>query len=93
MDTVVDEGSTSEADIAQVGANANSELGAEGNNPVSFLENWLPQVLGTDTFPAPVINEHIHRLPNSGKQVGNTSSRPKTMILKLLNYVDKVRKF
>lgn len=65
--------------------------GAEGNNPVLFLENWLPQVLGADTFLAPVIIECAHRLPSSGKQVGNTSSRPKTMILKFLNYADKVR--
>lgn len=66
--------------------------GIEGNNPVSFLESWLPQLLGADIFPAPVIIERAHRLPSSGKQAGgNASSRPKTMILKLLNYADKDR--
>lgn len=57
----------------------------EGNNPVSFLENWLPQVLGADSFLVPVIIEQAHRLP-SGNQAGNTLSRPKTVILKFLNY-------
>ena len=59
----------------------------EGGDAVAFLQTWLPEVLGPDAFPTPVVIERAHRLP--GRQ--DPSGRPRTLIMKFLNYQDKVR--
>lgn len=55
---------------------------SEGGDAAAFLQTWLPEVLGTDTFPNPVVIENAHRLPNGP---------PRALIMKFLNYQDKVR--
>ena len=59
----------------------------ENGDAAAFLQNWLPEVLGPDTFPCPVIIERAHRLP--GRQAPNAP--PRILIMKFLNYQDKVR--
>lgn len=59
----------------------------EGGDAVAFLQTWLPEVLGPDTFPRPVVIERAHRLP--GRR--DPSGPPRTLIMKFLNYQDKVR--
>lgn len=34
-------------------------------NAVVFLEKWLPDVLGPETFPGPLIIERAHRIPGT----------------------------
>lgn len=51
-------------------------------NAAAFLEKWLPDILGPETFPAPLIIEAAHRLPQS--------TTPQVMILKFLNFQDKI---
>lgn len=58
----------------------------EKGNAAAFLENWLPTVLGPETFPAPLIIERAHRLPGAPH-----SSAPRVMIMKFLNFQDKSR--
>lgn len=61
--------------------------GTEGGDAVSFLQTWLPEVLGTDALPSPIIIERAHRLP--GRQAPNDP--PRAIIMKFLNYQDKVK--
>lgn len=35
----------------------------EGGDAVSFLQTWLPEILGPGTFPGPMVIERAHRLP------------------------------
>ena len=35
----------------------------EGGDTVSFVQTWLPEVLGTDALTSPIIIERAHRLP------------------------------
>ncbi len=58
----------------------------EKGNAVAFLEKWLPDVLGPETFPAPLVIERAHRLPGAPQ-----SSAPRVMIMKFLNFNDKIR--
>lgn len=57
----------------------------EGSDLCSFLENWLPKVLGDAFTSAPVI-ERAHRIDQVNP---NHSLRPKTVIMKFLNYKDR----
>lgn len=59
----------------------------EGGDAVAFLQAWLPEFFGPDTFPNPVVIERAHRLP--GRH--DPSGPPRTLIIKFLNYQDKVR--
>lgn len=61
----------------------------EKDNAVTFLEKWLPEVLGPGTFPSPPIIERAHRLP-SRAQYGGAAS-PRVIIMKFLNFQDQVR--
>lgn len=61
----------------------------EGNDAVAFLEKWLPEVLGPATFPSPPLIERAHRLP--GRTQPNRSTTPRVIIVKFLNFQDKVR--
>lgn len=58
----------------------------EKGNAAAFLEKWLPNVLGPETFPVPLVIERAHRLPSAPR-----SSAPPVMIMKFLNFRDKVR--
>lgn len=60
----------------------------ENPDAVAFLEKWLPETLGPETFPTPPIIERAHRLP--GRPHPNRSS-PRVLIMKFLNFQDKVR--
>ncbi len=35
----------------------------EKSNAAAFLEKWLPNILGPEIFPAPLVIERAHRLP------------------------------
>lgn len=59
----------------------------EGGDATDFLQTWLPEVFGPDIFPSPVIIERAHRL--AGRQ--DPSGPPRALIMKFLNYQDKVR--
>ena len=59
----------------------------EGGDAAAFLQTWLPEIFGPDTFPSPVVIERAHRLP--GRQ--DPSGPPRALIMKFLNYQDKVR--
>lgn len=61
----------------------------EGNDAVAFLEKWLPEALGPATFPRPPLIERAHRLP--GRTQPNRSAIPRVLIVKFLNFQDKVR--
>lgn len=61
----------------------------EGNDAIAFLEKWLPEVLGPATFPSPPLIERAHRLP--GRTQPNRSTAPRVIIVKFLNFQDKVR--
>lgn len=58
----------------------------EKGNAAAFLEKWLPDVLGPEVFPAPLVIESAHRLPRAPQ-----SSAPPVMIIKFLNFRDKIR--
>lgn len=60
----------------------------EGTDAVAFLERWLPEVLRPTAFPAPLLIERAHRLP--GRTQPNRSTRPRVLIVKFLNFQDKV---
>lgn len=60
----------------------------ESPDAVAFLEKWLLETLGPETFPAPPIIERAHRLP--GRPQSNRSS-PRVLIMKFLNFQDKFR--
>uniref|UniRef100_A0A3B4F0H5 L1 transposable element RRM domain-containing protein n=1 Tax=Pundamilia nyererei TaxID=303518 RepID=A0A3B4F0H5_9CICH len=61
----------------------------EGNDAVAFLEKWLPEVLGPATFPRQPLIERAHRLP--GRTQPNRPPSPRVLIVKFLNFQDKVR--
>lgn len=57
----------------------------EGPDMCSFLENWLPKVLGDTLTPTPVI-ERAHRV---GQANTSRSSAPRPIVIKFLNYKDR----
>uniref|UniRef100_A0A087YS91 L1 transposable element RRM domain-containing protein n=1 Tax=Poecilia formosa TaxID=48698 RepID=A0A087YS91_POEFO len=61
--------------------------GSEGSDMCAFLEKWLPEVLGAETFPIPLIIERAHRVG----RVDAAGTRSRAVVMKLLNYADKVR--
>lgn len=61
--------------------------GAEGPDPCSFLENWAPEVLDLTPLRCPIVMERAHRI-GPKKEAG---APPRTLIMKLLNYKDKLR--
>ena len=58
----------------------------EKGNAAAFLEEWLPDVLEPQTFPAPLVIERAHRLPGVPQ-----SSAPRVMIMKFLNFREKIQ--
>lgn len=59
----------------------------EGQDTVTFLENWIPEALGMESRETLVI-ERAHRI---GTLTNNDShrTRPRTLIMKFLNFKDK----
>jgi len=55
---------------------------AEGCDAVRFLKKFIPQILGNDNFTSPVTLERAHR-------IGKTSSKPRPLIAKFLNFRDE----
>ncbi|RXN04071.1 LINE-1 type transposase domain-containing 1 [Labeo rohita] len=61
--------------------------GAEGEDACVFLENWLPEVLNLAPLRTALTLERAHRVGQ--KSMSNTAA-PRTMIMKFLNYKDKM---
>lgn len=61
---------------------------AEGGDACTFLETWLPDAVGLTPLASPMIIERAHRL-SGPKPPGDGPPRP--LILKFLNFKDKVR--
>ena len=69
----------------------------EQHDMCEYLEKWIPNTLGHDNFPRPLIIERAHRV---GGQVrrgtsgnGEPTTRPRAVVMKFLNFADKVRVF
>ncbi|KAL0195450.1 hypothetical protein M9458_009022, partial [Cirrhinus mrigala] len=59
--------------------------GAEGRDPCSFLEKWIPEVLDAVTLQSSDIIERAHRI----RQMKDSKALPRTLIMRFLNYKDK----
>uniref|UniRef100_H3ALZ3 L1 transposable element RRM domain-containing protein n=1 Tax=Latimeria chalumnae TaxID=7897 RepID=H3ALZ3_LATCH len=62
--------------------------GTEGRDPISFLEKFLVEVLGEDTFLGRIEIERAHRVLRPRPKEGE---KPRIIIFKLLRFPDKVR--
>ncbi|KAK7925283.1 hypothetical protein WMY93_007593 [Mugilogobius chulae] len=59
--------------------------GAEGADPCSFIESWLPDALDMAPMRVPIVVEKAHRIgPKRG-----TGEPPRPLIMKFLNYKQK----
>ncbi len=56
---------------------------------VAFLEKLLPEILGPENFPSPLVIERAHRIGRFSED--RPDSPPRAVIMKFLNYADKVR--
>ena len=63
----------------------------EGKDAEAFLERWLPDVLGAEIFPSQVRIERAHRVPSGPLKSSNPDALPRPLIMKFLNFKDKVR--
>ncbi|KAL0194880.1 hypothetical protein M9458_008452, partial [Cirrhinus mrigala] len=61
--------------------------GAEGEDACVFLENWLPEVLNLAPLRTALTLERAHRV---GQKSTSNTVAPRTMIMKFLNYKDKM---
>ncbi len=61
----------------------------EGKDMVAFLEKLLPEILGPENFPGPLVIERAHRIGRFSED--RPDSPPRAVIMKFLNYADKVR--
>ncbi|KAK7895564.1 hypothetical protein WMY93_020889 [Mugilogobius chulae] len=62
---------------------------AEGNDLCMFLTKWIPEVLGAENFggPLPLLIESARRVG----RLQDTAMHPRVVIMKFLNYADKVK--
>lgn len=60
--------------------------GCEGNDPVTFFTTWLPNTLGKEHFPEPLILERAHRTLGQKPAPGQ---RPRAVLVRLLKYQDR----
>ncbi|XP_051515084.1 zinc finger protein 69 homolog [Myxocyprinus asiaticus] len=61
----------------------------EGKDMCAFLEKWLPEILGPENLPGPLVIERAHRIGRVTEDRSDTP--PRAVIMKFLNYADKVR--
>lgn len=60
--------------------------GCEGNNPIKFMEDWLKEKFGKDSFSDSFFIKHAHRLASRTPSPGGY---PRPLIFKLLSFRDK----
>ncbi len=60
---------------------------AEGQDTVAFLEKWIPEALGMESWENLVI-ERAHRI-GTLTNIDSRKTRPRTLIMKFLNFKDK----
>lgn len=60
----------------------------EGNDITGFMSRLIPQLLGQDNFPTPLVIEWAHRSPTVRQ---NDRASPRPIMIKLLNFQDKVK--
>lgn len=63
----------------------------EGANMCTFLEKWIPEVLGEHSFPALITIERAHQIGRVNETGDRSSVRPRVVVMKFLNYADKSR--
>lgn len=61
----------------------------EGKDMCAFLEKLLPEILGPENFPGPLVIERVHRIGRLSED--RSDSPPRAVIMKFLNYADKLR--
>lgn len=61
--------------------------GSEGACPEMFLEKWIREVFGAETFSHFFAIERAHRVPT---RINTSSSCPRPLIMKLFSYRDKI---
>lgn len=54
----------------------------------AFLEKLLPEILGLENFPGPLVIERAHRISRFSEDRSDSPLR--AVIMKFLNYADKV---
>lgn len=60
---------------------------SERSNPIAFLEKWLVELFGRETFSIMFSIEREHRFPFRAPPAGGY---PRPLLMKFLNYKDKV---
>lgn len=60
---------------------------SEGLNPIAFLEKWLIELFGRETFSPQFSIERAHRVPFKAPPPGG---HRRSLLLKFLNYKDKI---
>lgn len=60
---------------------------SEGANPIAFLEKWLGELIGKESFSASFSIIRAHRIPFRAPSEGG---HPRPLLLRFLNYQDKV---
>lgn len=61
--------------------------GCEGNNPIKFMEEWLKEKFGRDSFSNTFAIERAHRI---APRTSTPGGHPRPFIFKLLCFRDKV---
>lgn len=61
----------------------------EGRDICTFLSKWIPEVLGAENFPEPLLIERAHRI--GSPRDADSTARPREVIMKFLNFPDKIR--
>lgn len=59
----------------------------EVSHPVEFMEKWLREIFGVEIFSHLFVIERAHRVPSRAPPPGG---HPRSVIMKMLNYKDKV---
>lgn len=64
----------------------NLREGCEGNDPVTFFAEWLPNMLGREHFAEPLVIERAHRALAARP---SAQERPRAVLIRLLKYQDR----
>ncbi|KAJ8397437.1 hypothetical protein AAFF_G00439860 [Aldrovandia affinis] len=62
---------------------------AEGRDTMGFMNRFFPQLLGLENYPDVLVIEWVHRSPTFCQ--GNFDKGPQPILIKLLNFQDKVK--